>query len=968
MSDAVTTAYSAALDGMRRTGPKPVHGLAAMFGDEPGLTDGSALLAHLSAAGPEDALRQRFHRALATWDHEGTDSPWTAGTRRNSAERRAVVTVALGVDDATSALFADLFPFAAADAPIVIADDWEEWRTAERRADRDFYWSHYQTYLLGRGWAPETVAGLDEATEQVVRRLSDPTRASAYQAKGLVVGYVQSGKTANFTGVIAKAVDAGYRLVIVLTGTTNMLRAQTQRRLDMELCGRENLELEISPHDQHAHDYQDDPAWAEGFVKHGGRPSDFDSPDIHRLTNHTWDYRRLKQGFTALQFERRERNRPLYDPVNLYTSNARLVVAKKNSPVLKSLVADLGRIKDRLGEVPVLIIDDESDQASINTTSSKKWKEDSKKRSAINSLIGQLLGMMPRAQYVGYTATPYANVFIDPSDVEDIFPRDFIISLPSPPRYMGPKAFHDLDDGLPSDESSTLMSGERAHVRFLSDEPENEELRNALDMFLLTAAVKLYRQRHGAPPFTHHTMLVHEAMSKDVHRDTAEVITTLWNRGGYHTRSGLTRLRALYENDVLPTTRALDPELLAPDDFDELREDLAEALSLITPSDGRTSPVIVVNSDKELEKQQESLDFDKRRIWRILVGGNKLARGFTVEGLTVTYYRRAAKQVDTLMQMGRWFGFRRGYRDLVRLYTTEDLHSRFEAAYQDEEFLREQLRKYATPVDGKPQIRPRQVPPLIAQHRPDLKPTGRNKMWNAQIVMRSSPGDPMEPVAHPLERGLTLQNTELWLPLIRGAKRTESFRVPGSRTRHFEALVTTVSHSEMLAVLQGIAWLTPGTFQPELRWLDSLTQDQLRHWVVLLPQHKGGSSTRTLDGHPLSIFERHRDDERAFGVFSESQHRNVARRIAGVDANDGDPAVDALAAEATAAIVLYPVVRRGMLRGSAGDPVDPADVTIGFHAVTPLSTARADGRLITWTAVDSGNERAVVVDRSTSDA
>ncbi|MGW3811064.1 hypothetical protein [Micromonospora sp. NPDC005113] len=167
----------------------------------------------------------------------------------------------------------------------------------------------------------------------------------AYQAKGLVVGYVQSGKTANLTGVIAKAVDAGYRLVIVLTGTTNMLRAQTQRRLDMELVGRENLEPEISAHDNKGHEYQDDPDWeSDRFIRHGGRPSDAGYPDIRRLSTHGWDYRRLRQGFLALEFPRRERSLPLFAPVNLYTSDARLVVAKKNKTVLQDLVADLGRV------------------------------------------------------------------------------------------------------------------------------------------------------------------------------------------------------------------------------------------------------------------------------------------------------------------------------------------------------------------------------------------------------------------------------------------------------------------------------------------------------------------------------------------------------------------------------------------------------------------------------------------------
>jgi hypothetical protein len=965
MSDAVTTAYSAALDAMQRTGPKPLHPLAALLGGgSPEIADGSALLNHLRDAGPEDALRQRFAHTLAAWDHEPDAAPWTNGTPRNTAERRAAVLAALEVDEPTAALFADLFPHAAADGPIVIADEWEEWRTPERRSERSFYWEHYRRYLLEKWKNPEAVAKLDEATEEVVRRLSDPTRPVAYQAKGLVVGYVQSGKTANFTGVVAKAIDAGYRLVIVLTGTTNMLRAQTQRRLDIELCGRENIEREISPHDDKAHEYQEDPDWKnDRFVRHGGRPSDAGYPDIHRLSNHAGDYKRLRMGF---EFKRRERNKKFYDPANLFTSDARLVVAKKNARVLQDLVADLGRISDRLGEVPVLIIDDESDQASVNTVSPKKWQEDSKKRTAINRLIGQLLRMMPRAQYVGYTATPYANVFIDPSDVEDIFPRDFLISLPRPEGYMGADDFHDFDSELPLDERPLETSKERAHVRYLSDEPDENELRRALDMFVLTGAVKLYRQRHGHT-YRHHTMLVHEAMGKDSHRQTAELIKNLWNTGGYYGPAGLKRLRDLYHSDVLPVSRAQAPTMQTPDNFDDLRDDIGKALELISPPDRNSSPVIVVNSDTDLERQQESLDFDKREIWRILVGGNKLARGFTVEGLTVTYYRRATSQVDTLMQMGRWFGFRRGYRDLVRLYITPELHELFEAACRDEEFLRRELRQYATPADGRPQLTPRQIPPLIAQHRPDLRPTGRNKMWNARLVLKSSPGQPMEPVAFPVSEEKIRHNIEQWKPVLAAADRSVRFRVPGTQTT-YDALVAEVSHATMLAVLTRLEWLAEDTFKPELAWLSRLSADQLARWVVILPQHARSTSRRLIAGHgPFSIFERQRTPAgTSFRVFSEERHRNAAMRIAGIHTPVPDPAADALRGDATGSIILYPTVERDRLDGRQDEEIDTGKVTIGFHLVTPRSTAPAGGRLMHWVAVDKTNPGALVVDRPPS--
>jgi hypothetical protein len=979
MSDTLTTGYSAALDAMTRTGPMSLHPLAAMLGD-PGLADGKALIAYLHAAGPEDALRQQFAHVLGGWDRADTDAPWTAGTGHNTAERRDAVLAALAVDTETRKLFADRFPYAAASGLIVIsAEDWEEWRTPQRRHERDFYWAHYSKLLRDKGWDKDAVGNLDDATEEVVRRLSDPTRIKAYQAKGLVVGYVQSGKTANFTGVVAKAIDAGYRLVIVLTGTTNMLRAQTQRRLDMELLGRENLELEISAHDTKAHDYQDDPDWdGDRFIRHGGRPSDAGYPDIRRLSTHAWDYKRLRQGFSALEYHRHDRTRRLFEPVNLFNSDARLVVAKKNSTVLQDLVADLGRISDRLGEVPVLIIDDESDQASVNTTSPKKWQSERKKRTAINDLIGRLLKMMPRVQYVGYTATPYANVFVDPADTEDIFPRDFLVALDRPIGYMGAEDFHDFDTDVPLENRSYAESQERRHVRPLSEEAQDDELRAALDMYVLTGAVKLHRQRLGVTTYRHHTMLVHEAMGRDTHREAAQTINDMWNTGDYRGPAGLARLRRLYLSDVLPVSQASAAALPTPADFDDLRQDIGEAVSRISPADRHAGPVIVVNSDPDLERQQESLDFDRRSIWRILVGGNSLARGFTVEGLTVTYYRRATTQVDTLMQMGRWFGFRPGYRDLVRLYTTEELHSMFADACKDEEYLRTELRRYSKPVDGEPQITPRQIPPLIAQHRPDLRPTSRNKMWNARLVERSSPGEGMEPVAFPYPGSAgskqTLANNRLWLPVLAAATEKAKFRtvrtakidgvsVIQETNSQFETRIARVRHGQMVDILRQLTWNKEDTFQPELTWLRGLRTDQLNQWIVIFPFESSNKAItqKILEHGPFSIFQRRwTANQGSQSAVSESRHRNAANRIAGLTTPVPDPTADALHEPATGALLVYPSIETK--KGLGPGPLPENMITLAFHAVTPMSTRSLNGRLIRWRTRDSSNPTAIIVD------
>jgi hypothetical protein len=966
MTDTITTVYGEALASMR-TGPKPLQRrVDAVCDDDPDLATSEPLVKHLRSTGPDDALRHTFGRALADWDYAAADSPWADNSPPNTDERRAAVLDRLGIDGEARAVFTELFPVYRAEPTTVIADDWEEWRTPERTIERDFYWSHYKQYLLDKGWPEDAVASLNEATDHVARRLSDPTRTVAYQAKGIVVGHVQSGKTANFTGVAAKAIDAGYRLVIVLTGTTNMLRAQTQRRMDMELTGRENLEREISAFEQKEHDYQTDPDWINNnFVRHGGQPSATDHPDIHRLTTHGSDYNaRIRPSTATLAFERRDKTRPLHDPANLFTSNARLVVAKKNPQALRDLVADLGRIHDQLGQVPVLIIDDESDQASVNTTTYKKWSQGSRERKTINRLICQLLAIMPRAQYVGYTATPYANLFIDPSDVEDLFPGDFLISLRRPSGYMGPADFHDLDPAtFASDDEDPATSNVAAHVRFLSDESADDELARAIDMYVLTGAVKLYRERHGIKPYRHHTMMVHEAMQRATMADAAKLIDNLWHKAaGYRTAAALARLRSLYTADVLPVSLARAGDLVTPEDFDELLPDIAEAVRRIMPADRNGSPVIVVNSDPDLERNQEALDFDRRPVWRILVGGNKLARGFTVEGLTVTYYRRTAAQVDTLMQMGRWFGFRSNYRDLVRLYTTNDLHDMFAAAYLDEEFLRNELRRYAgTSANGERMITPRQVPPLIAQHRPDLRPAARNKMWNARLVRKANPGEPMEPVAHPSAPKTIRSNTEHWKPILALATDTRRFAVAGAKrtTTIYDARVAEADNDQMLSILEKLDWLVAGTLEPELNWLRGLRPDQLNRWVVLFPQQVNTRTQRTLFGHgPFSIFERTRTTTGAFGVFSESRHRAAAYRIAGI-LPDPDGETRDLAGPATAAIIVYPTVQK--LAGISDRAIDEGEVTLGFHIITPKSSIPDDGKLLTWTTRDKRNPYAITV-------
>lgn len=941
MMHPLVQAYTSALRTMEDAAPRPLVRRAQVEADDldPDLDVSEARLRdYLATSGSDDKLRLDLHLNLAKWDNAPVQgNPWTTGTEPNTEERRARVIEALGLSSETADEIAKHFPLAKGDGTVVIAGPWDPWYTDEIKRTRNFYWGHYIDYLrTQRGWNADAVSNLDIATTRIVERLIDPSRKKAGQTKGLVVGYVQSGKTANFTGVIAKAIDSGYRLIIVMTGTTNILREQTQRRLDMELVGRENILRGSDENDPDAAqfiDYLDDEDWtADRFVRHGARPSEIGRPDIHRMTNRRFDYRRLQQGRSALEFERRDRTKELWHPDNLFTSNARLIVVKKNATVLNNLIKDLKNTADRLENIPALIIDDESDQASVNTTDPRKWREDEKKRTTINKHLSTLLSLLPRAQYIGYTATPFANVFVDPTDAEDIFPKDYLISLDRPIGYMGADDFHDLDFD-PDADRNFGNSKEMAHLRLLDDDADDEddsELQKALDSFVLTAAIKLYRRITSNGQFKHHTMLVHETMRRVGQRSRAEAIQELWRTSGYLSGNANDRLRMLFETDFAPVSKALDLGHSTPPSFDHLARFIGEAVRKIAPNG---NPVIVVNSDRDIE--QEDLDFDKRSVWRILVGGNKLARGFTVEGLTITYYSRKVGHAEALMQMGRWFGFRKGYRDLVRLFITPDIRDAFEAACRDEEHFRNELRQYATMVNGRPLLTPQDIPPLVTRH--GLRPTAANKMYNARLVERRTPTK--EPSSgYPLltNQAALDRNIDACLPLLKALRGNTVPLKGGGRT--FDAFLGEVSHQQLVSVLRELEWATPDTFIADLAWIASLPEDVVNRWDIMLPQQKHGKRVNIRGIGEFTVHGRTVGRENSIRGNSESAHRQAIENIPNRTSTSG-------------CAILYPVMKKNELKGDLVTDGYPTRLVMAIMLQLPKGAIPTDQRPLVYQVV-----------------
>lgn len=855
---------------------------------------------HLSNTDESDELFHEFGMALRLWDRI-IEAEWIRKTEAISLERRNLIYRKLKISPKLITLFNDRIPvFVESDTPLVIAEGHTPWYFEERRRNR-FYWEGYLRYLrVNKRWPTDSLAALDESTDRIIERLSDPSTDAAYQAKGLVIGYVQSGKTANFTGVIAKAADAGYRLIIVLAGTLDILREQTQRRMDKELLGQE-LVFE---------DYEQAQDWKD-FNTHGGRPSELGSFDWERLTGPEGDYRSLQHAIAALNFRCRDTSRPFYRRENISYEPVRLVVIKKNPTVISNLAKDLGRIRAKLEQVPALIVDDESDQASINTLNPEK--HDAKKRTATNREITGLLKQLPRAQYLGYTATPFANVLINPDDPMDLFPRDFIISLPRPSGYMGVADFYDLNE-VPEG----YASNKKAFVRDIrGDDEDPKNLQTAIDSFILSGAIKLYRNDKSKAGIRHrhHTMLIHQSVRRSDHAQLADKVKRIFKNGAYQGGKGRKRLEELFNKEFIPVSAVRGSDEPMAKRFAELEPYIGTCLQNVYGN----KPVRIVNG----ERRDETPNFESGPIWSILVGGAKLSRGYTIEGLTVSYYRRVSKASDTLMQMGRWFGYRQGYKDLVRLYIGRaedigtfkspfDIFEAFKAICLDEEEFRDEIRKY---IDQG--LRPIEVPPLVPSHLTALMPTSRNKMYNAKIVFKNYSEKYIERTVAPTRAQDAVYNEKQALTFLSRLqlqhRSLAGYDTKGSR-QEFAAYVAIAPNNDVIDFIKSYRWENRAqVLQHEIQFLLGAKGDpEIESWIIIAPQLKQSSEywpkNKNKNVPKMTVSMRTRIDKR-FGVYSEPVHVNAAKYFAGINVGPLKPTADMRKDRRSKAAVMlfYPV-------------------------------------------------------------
>ena len=542
------------------------------------------------------------------------------------------------------------------------------WDVSAKLKD-SYYWHSLRRYWVADSpMSSAVIQAIDEDTSEILSWCGNPDDDFDWKRTGLVMGHVQSGKTTNFSALINKAFDAGYNHVVVLAGLTNSLRRQTQERLDETVLGRSS-ESDLQNRA---------PLGVAQYRVASGQEA-----DIIAMTRETKDFNQLAN-----------------DQLDMVEGRGQKIlwVVKKNVKVLESLNKFLTTKLSRHGgklDLPLLVIDDEADNASVDT----KYGGD--KPSAINQQIRLLLHTSRRYSYVGYTATPFANIFIDPelsddqSISDELFPRDFIKSLEPAENYIGPhKIFnetHDLYkkcvvnlDELEKDASYASYAKYSDHIKpshksSLIVEQLPQSLKDAILLFVLICSYRIMSKTDGK----HTSMLINVSLYNAVQIQISRLVDDLLSqlereiinygsRPDWRTSQLLARMETVFNRQGL--RQQLDLEMT------DLLPSLESALARVTR--------FLVNMSKE----SRPLVYGKSPGKFVLaIGGLALSRGLTLEGLVVSYIIRNVGAKDTLLQTARWFGYRDGYAEICRIFMPGKLEQRFLETADTVEELREDL-------------------------------------------------------------------------------------------------------------------------------------------------------------------------------------------------------------------------------------------------------------------------------------
>ena len=532
--------------------------------------------------------------------------------------------------------------------------------------ENSVYWNFVNTRLEHEGRSKIEIEEVLDSSSTILGLLDPPASQVAFSSRGLVLGYVQSGKTTNFIATAAQAADAGYRLIVVLSGVTNNLRKQTQDRLERSLTG-------TNPNNWH---------W---------------------LTSLDADFNESKNA-----------NQLLSPP-----GNRVIAVIKKNNSRLKSLKKWLNSapLLTRQG-LPVLFIDDEADQATINSA------KVAHRQTAINKTLTEILDtkFLPRHAYLGYTATPFANILSDARTEQQLFPRDFIYPLKRPDNYFGAEQLfgrnplseeeQEISQGrnivISVSFNDRSQLGKLANTNSVVTEPTlPNSLLEAIKWFIVSTAARRYRSKKNK--FS--TMLIHTSGRIYAHQDMKTLVEKQLNLWKKLPPNEISRL---FEDcwDAEKSRGTINGDEPLPNfyEIESLVSKVLDELKLIVDN-SRSDDRLVY----DFENEEESVPF-------IVIGGNTLARGLTLEGLICSYFTRTSSYYDSLLQMGRWFGYRVGYDDLQRIWMQDDLIPMFRDLALVEEEVRSQITELAK--EGR---QPIQVPILIRDH-PIMGITAPNKM------------------------------------------------------------------------------------------------------------------------------------------------------------------------------------------------------------------------------------------------
>lgn len=599
-------------------------------------------------------------------------------------------------------------------------------------------WESYKKFL-GTKMSPDSIANLQKSCSWILNHLSTDTRISG-EIKGLVTGSVQSGKTANMEGLISMAADYDWNFFIILSGTIDNLRKQTRDRFKGDLCNSEGV------------------LW---------RVLDFTAED----KKFTADELKLNSLSGSKNF-----------------SNRYLTVCLKNRKRLEKLIDWLYSDSTRTNKLRIVVIDDEADQASINTADITPDEE--QERCAINQMIVNLVngkksdGSTPEVKfqsmnYIAYTATPYANV-LNEAPGESLYPKDFICTLPEAHEYFGAKVIFGNDEegapgfpiirNIPGTEEGELKKLHKGELFRLPN-----SFQKSLAWFLCASAVQ--RIRGYKKPLS---MLIHTAAVQNYHFAVYERVQYWLN----HDENILALCRQVYGEEIYSVT--LDDLLSANPEygfanqvatsypsFDEIEGEIRELLNDVRnielgddksleygngvhlcvdncrankEAEEGTYLRIVYPNDEQLAKLAKAPVF-------IVIGGNTLSRGLTIEGLVCTYFARTSNLADTLMQMARWFGYRKGYELLQRIWMTTAVVERFEALTKVDMDLKREVERFM-----KQGISPEKFGPRI-RNIPEIakfRITSKRKSQSAEYDDFDFCGDSYETTD--FENGLMLQN------------------------------------------------------------------------------------------------------------------------------------------------------------------------------------------------------------------